>query len=146
MHSGPLLTAARAELLSTVNTTIAPSLLSLPCRAQLNWLPQFSSLYPPCMDRIENTVSNNNSIVVEACLPIRCLETGCITQLFHCCVRVCCWRQLATAAVQRATAQQRVYASQYVWIFYCSILLHSSTNYDHFSVYVQTIVWYILYN
>jgi hypothetical protein len=30
-------------------------------------------------DRIEGTVSNNNPIVVEACLPIRCLQTGCIT-------------------------------------------------------------------
>jgi hypothetical protein len=31
-----------AEFLSTVCSTIAPALLSLPCRAQLNWLPQFS--------------------------------------------------------------------------------------------------------
>jgi hypothetical protein len=32
-----------------------------------------------CTDRAENTVSKSNYIVVEACLPRRCLETGCIT-------------------------------------------------------------------
>jgi hypothetical protein len=31
-------------LLLTVNSTIAPSLLSLTCRVQLKWLPQFFSL------------------------------------------------------------------------------------------------------
>jgi hypothetical protein len=39
LSSGPLVTATRAELLSTVNSTIAPSLLSLPCRSQLNYQP-----------------------------------------------------------------------------------------------------------
>jgi hypothetical protein len=40
------------------------------------------------MDRVENTVSNNNSIVLcvfvaaGTCLPICSLETGCITPLF----------------------------------------------------------------
>jgi hypothetical protein len=33
-------------------------------------------------DRVENTVSNSNSIIVKACLPRRCLEAGCITPLF----------------------------------------------------------------
>jgi hypothetical protein len=37
------LSSHRAELLSTVNSTIAPSLLSLPCRARLNSSPQLSS-------------------------------------------------------------------------------------------------------
>jgi hypothetical protein len=48
------------QILSTVNSTIAPYLVSLPCRAQLNWLPQFSSLKPLCTDRIENIFSNNS--------------------------------------------------------------------------------------
>jgi hypothetical protein len=38
-RSQVLFKAVRAELLSTVNSTIAPSLLSLPCRAQLNCQP-----------------------------------------------------------------------------------------------------------
>jgi hypothetical protein len=38
-----IFTASRVELLLTINSTIAPSLFSLPCRAQLNWAPQFYS-------------------------------------------------------------------------------------------------------
>jgi hypothetical protein len=41
--SGPLVTAAHTELLSTVNSTIAPSLFSLPCRAQLTANSQLST-------------------------------------------------------------------------------------------------------
>jgi hypothetical protein len=67
------------------------------------------------MDRIENAVFNNDSIVVvEACLPIRCLETGSITLLFYSRVRVCCGRYLATATVYRVTAYQRIYTPQYL--------------------------------
>jgi hypothetical protein len=57
-----------------------------------NWLltgsPQLSSLQPLCMDRVENIVSNSNSIVVflfvaaGTCLPTSCLDRGCITPLF----------------------------------------------------------------
>jgi hypothetical protein len=43
---------------------------------------QLSSLQPLCTDRVGYTVTNSNSIVEESCLPIRCLETGCITPLF----------------------------------------------------------------
>jgi hypothetical protein len=35
--------SGRAQL-TAINSTIAPSFLSLSCRAQLNWLLQFSSL------------------------------------------------------------------------------------------------------
>jgi hypothetical protein len=34
-------------------------------------------------DHIDNSLS-----IVEACLPSRCLETGCITPFFYCCMRV----------------------------------------------------------
>jgi hypothetical protein len=43
---------------------------------------------PLCTDRVENTVSNSNSVFVGVfltagtCLPISCLESGCITPLF----------------------------------------------------------------
>jgi hypothetical protein len=43
---------------------------------QLTRSPQLSSWQPFCPDRVENTVSNSNSIVVEACLPRRCLTTA----------------------------------------------------------------------
>jgi hypothetical protein len=82
------------KLLSTVNRTTAPFLLSLPCRAQLNCQPSlgrthsltkyFTSIHPtelhsPCLGSslyslgagpIENTASNSLSIVVMCgCLP-----------------------------------------------------------------------------
>jgi hypothetical protein len=50
--------------------------------------PQLSSRQLLGTDYIENTVSNSNSIAVcvfvaaGTCLPIRCLETGCVTPLF----------------------------------------------------------------
>jgi hypothetical protein len=55
--------ASRAQVLlsqmpvqnSTVNWTAAPSLLSLPCRAQLHWFPQFSSSYLLGADCADNT-------------------------------------------------------------------------------------------
>jgi hypothetical protein len=53
-------------------------------------------------DQIENTVSINNP-VVDAFLPIFCLETDCITS-FYCCVPVYRGRYLATAAVYRVIA------------------------------------------
>jgi hypothetical protein len=85
--------ASRAQVLPvrriSHNWTIAPSLLSLPCRTQLNCQPWTdsipnsarlgSSLYSIGEDPTENTVSNNYSTVIDACLPIRCLETGCVT-------------------------------------------------------------------
>jgi hypothetical protein len=43
-------------------------------------------------------------VSVETYLWSRCLETCCITPLFHWCVRVCCGRYLATAAVYRVNA------------------------------------------
>jgi hypothetical protein len=43
-RSGPLVTAARAELFSTVNSTIAPSPHNLPCRDRLTGYPS-SLLY-----------------------------------------------------------------------------------------------------
>jgi hypothetical protein len=77
--------------------------------AELDWTanPQLSTgcpnspLYNP--DTIENIVSNNNSVGVEACLSICCLETSCITLLFCCCMCVCCRHCLAKAAVHRVT-------------------------------------------
>jgi hypothetical protein len=45
---------------------------------------------PLCTDEVENTVSNSNSIVAcifvaaGTCLPINCLDTGCIKPLFIC--------------------------------------------------------------
>jgi hypothetical protein len=55
-----------------------------------------ATLKPFCTDRIENTVSN------KVCVPIRCLETVCITP-FYCCMLVCCGCYLATAAVYGVT-------------------------------------------
>jgi hypothetical protein len=45
------------------------------------------------------------------CLPSRCLETGCITPLFYCCVLVCCRRYLATAAVYSYRLVTGLYAT-----------------------------------
>jgi hypothetical protein len=93
--------------LSTVNSIISLSLLSLPCRAQLNcqlttnWIARIVFFITTLQrqNRTKNTVFNNNSIVVEASLRIRCLETGCITPFFY-----CCGHYLVTAAAYRATA------------------------------------------
>jgi hypothetical protein len=58
-----------------------------PASTLLHWAAPIVSL---CTDRIENTVSNSNSIVTcvfttaITCLPIRCLETGGITPVFIC--------------------------------------------------------------
>jgi hypothetical protein len=75
----------------TFNWTVAPSLLSLPCRTQLStdWVAPIIFLVTPLHgpDK-KNTVSNSNSIVAcvlvaaETSLQIHCLETGCITLLF----------------------------------------------------------------
>jgi hypothetical protein len=54
-------------------------------------------------DHIENTALLFLRTFVSAgtFLPSFCLEKGCITPLFCCCVRVCCERYIATAAVYR---------------------------------------------
>jgi hypothetical protein len=71
--------ASRAQILSSQS----------PLQSSIESLPKFSSVYPLCTDRVENTVSNSNSIIVfvflaaETCLSIRCLETSC---LFACCI------------------------------------------------------------
>jgi hypothetical protein len=50
------------------------------------------------MDRTENAVYNNNSLVVDARLPIHCLETGLL-------LRACMLQALlTTAAVYTVTA------------------------------------------
>jgi hypothetical protein len=85
MHSAPLFTAARAELLPTIKSTIAPSLLSLPCRAQLNSQPSTKWNAPivffinprrgPHQKHCSSIVS---CLFISAgtCLPIRCSETA----------------------------------------------------------------------
>jgi hypothetical protein len=86
--SSPLVTAAHAKLLSTVNSITPPSLFSLPCRAQLSGCPNSLLFITTYMNRVENTISNSNSIIVfifvavGTCLPIRCLKTGCKIPLF----------------------------------------------------------------
>jgi hypothetical protein len=66
-------------------------------------LPQFhsaglgSSLYSLEPDPTENTVFNNHSVVVDACLPVRWLEMGCITVVLFLCV---CARARARARVR----------------------------------------------
>jgi hypothetical protein len=52
---------------------------ALPLYGILNWLPKLSSLKPLCTDRLENTVSNNNYIVTEACLPIYCIAMAVVS-------------------------------------------------------------------
>jgi hypothetical protein len=65
--------------LSTDNSTIAPSLLRLPCRAQLNSLPQFS-ITPRCGLPRQHPVSPVAcvSVAMVVCLPTHCIETGLI--------------------------------------------------------------------
>jgi hypothetical protein len=48
------------------------------------------------------------------CLPIRCLETGSIKPFFCHCLRICCKRYLATAAVYRFTALEWLYTPQHL--------------------------------
>jgi hypothetical protein len=93
---------------------IRSSLHSLPRRTQLSVWGTFRSsrhrlafnrqLTGNHFARTGNIVWNNNSIVVGVCLKISCLETGCITTLFYCRLRVRCGRYLATTAVYRVTA------------------------------------------
>jgi hypothetical protein len=46
-----------------------------------------------------------------ASLPIRCLETGSITPLFYCCMRVYCGRYLAAIAIQSHRLTTSLYAT-----------------------------------
>jgi hypothetical protein len=55
-------------------------------------------------------------LLLWARLLIRYSETGSITPSFYCSVRLCCGRYLATAAVCRDTAEQRVYRPQYICV------------------------------
>jgi hypothetical protein len=79
-RSGPLVAGTRAELLSTVNSTITPSLLSLPCRAQLNWLPQLSSFLTPRRGLRKHRVPPITCVSFAAgmCLSSHCPETNVI--------------------------------------------------------------------
>jgi hypothetical protein len=72
------------ELLSTVNWTVAPSILSLPCRAQLNCKPSTEATHQPLhftqpnctqpyslgADPTENTACNGSSVVMGGCLEL----------------------------------------------------------------------------
>jgi hypothetical protein len=73
--------------------------------AELNWTgcPR-SLLYNHFARTEQKTPFPKITIVIEAYLPTRFSETGFITSLFCCWVRLCCWRYLATAAVYRVTA------------------------------------------
>jgi hypothetical protein len=44
-----------------------------------NLVTQLSSLQPLCMDQVENTVCNSNSIAVEACLPCHYIATAVVS-------------------------------------------------------------------
>jgi hypothetical protein len=82
----------RAVTIGGVNSshlsTIAPSLLSLPRRAQLSYqlsTPNWTGCPSPLLynhfawTKLRTlTISNNNSVVGEVCLLIHCLEMGCI--------------------------------------------------------------------
>jgi hypothetical protein len=83
LATAPNSTTARAELSSTVNSTITPLLLSFPFRTQLTGCPNYL-FYLICTDWVENTVSNSNFVVMEACLPRRCIETAVLLLLRAC--------------------------------------------------------------
>jgi hypothetical protein len=55
-----------------------------PLQGSTDWLPQFSSFYLICTDWVENTVSNSNLIVVEACLTRCWTETAFLLLLRVC--------------------------------------------------------------
>jgi hypothetical protein len=93
--------------------TIVISLLSVPCRALLNCQPSTEvvnlivfKITPQCGPhwKHHSSIVAHVFVSVGTCLPSRCLETGCITKLFYCCMRVCCWRYLAMTAIYRVTA------------------------------------------
>jgi hypothetical protein len=80
-------------------STADHALSSVAPAATAVWSLERSYAWPPlCTDRLGNTVSN------KACLPIRCLQAGCVTPFFYCCVRICFVRYLATTTVYRVTA------------------------------------------
>jgi hypothetical protein len=120
-----------SELLSTVSSTIAPSLLGLSCRARLNYQPSTELSHSPtnyftsfhftslnwtgqlnCLQENSSertTQKTQPSTVVEECLSRRCIAIVAAritwkTPFFYFCVRVCCGRYLAAASVYRVTA------------------------------------------
>jgi hypothetical protein len=70
-RSGPLVTAAPAELLSTVNSTIAPSLLSLLCRVQLKYQPSTELDCPNCLLHNSSTRTTSKTPFFYCCVNVR---------------------------------------------------------------------------
>jgi hypothetical protein len=113
-------------------STIEPCLLSLPSGARLYWQPSTDSLTHSPTNHFTSTSFHSTELInlivfkmtsrrgphrkhrssivgcvfvsAGTCLPSLCLEKGCITALFCCCVRVCCGLYLETAPVYRETA------------------------------------------
>jgi hypothetical protein len=88
--SGPLVTAARAELLSIhcqLPAVLLPSLLScLPSQETLNYISSGLDTLYITSGRIHQTtpLPNNSSIFTEVCLPRRCTEYA-VLLLLHAC-------------------------------------------------------------
>jgi hypothetical protein len=80
---------------------------NLPCRIQLstNWVAPFIFKITP---RYGLCRKHSSSIVVEVCLPRRCVATVAArwqkTSFFYCCLRICCRCYLSTAVVYRVNA------------------------------------------
>jgi hypothetical protein len=66
---------------SVPSSTIVSCLFSLPCRAELSveWFAPVVFLITTLHGLTENTVSSNCFVVVDTCLSIHYVETGCIT-------------------------------------------------------------------
>jgi hypothetical protein len=116
---GSPVTAARAELLSDVNSTIEPSLLSRLCRAQLNCHPStnwialvlfFKTTLSEPRRKHRSSIANCMCVSAGLCLPSRCTETAMC--LFAYCI--------ATAILVFCF---EVIARQRVYIPHCSIVL-----------------------
>jgi hypothetical protein len=96
------------QLSCNCQLTTMPSLPSVPCRARLNCQPSTEPVKIIPQRRLCR--KHQYSIAVHVfpsagtCLLSRCLETGCVTQFFYCCMCVCFGRYLAMTAVYRVTA------------------------------------------
>jgi hypothetical protein len=129
--------SAHAELISTANSTIAPSLLSLPCRAQLNCQPS-TNLIAPILFFITTSHGphrkHRSSVVAcvfvsaGTCVPSLCSET--VFRLFSFCIAT-----VVLIVYFEVFVWQRLYTPQYG-------LFNDGVS----SVYSRIVEWFLMMN